>query len=71
MWLDKDTSTQCNTRIIYGMVVPILAVEFAGLILLWWIMDLEEKSKGLGGMVCFDAWHWGLGQHAELSKGLE
>ena len=52
------------------MVVPILAVESVGLILLEWIMDLEEKSKGLGGMVCFDAWHCGLGQHAELSKGL-
>jgi hypothetical protein len=51
------------------MVVPILAVESVGLILLEWIMDLEEKSKGLAGMVCVDAWHCGLGQHAELSKG--
>ena len=39
------TRTQFNTRIIDGMVVPILAVESVGLILLEWIMDLEEKSK--------------------------
>ena len=26
-----------------------------------WIMKLQEKSKGLGGMVCFDAGHCGLG----------
>ena len=57
---------QFNTRIIHGMVVPMLAVESVGLILLEWIMKLQEISKGLCGMVCFDAGHCGLGQHAEL-----
>ena len=38
---------QFNTRIIHGMVVRILAVESVGLILLEWIMELQEKPKAL------------------------
>ena len=57
---------QFRKCVIHGMVVSMLAVESVGLILLEWILKLQEISKGLCGMVCFDAGHCGLGQHAEL-----
>ena len=57
---------QFNTRITPGMVVLMLPVESIGLILLEWIMKLQEKAKGLGGVVFFDAGHCGLGQRAKL-----
>ena len=41
---------QFNNGVVHGMVVSMLPLESARLILLEWIMNLQEKSTDLVGM---------------------